>query len=334
MMSKRPKLADIAALAGVSKSTVSFVLNGHAKKHRIHAETVERVLAVAKAHNYAPSLYARALKSSRTYSVGLVIPDILNMGFATIAKRLEQLSREVGYQLLIVSSEDDADMEQTVIKHLLERQVDLLLVASAAQNADFLLDVNQHTPVITFDRVFEDSPLCRVKSDATAATKQVVAKLCHERSECVYIGGQLTLSTSQERFEGYRQGLISAGLDYQPQHVLIKDYQPQSGYELIEQAHQSMGRLPQTVFTASYSILEGVLRYLSEHKLLNADIRLATFDNYSILDCLPLAIDSIEQDCEQIALALFECGKQLLESDEPLELQRSLAAKIHYRDTR
>lgn len=78
-MSKKLKLADIAELAGVSKSTVSFVLNGHAEKHRINKETVARVLRVVDENNYSPSVYARALKSKKTQTFGLVIPDLTNM---------------------------------------------------------------------------------------------------------------------------------------------------------------------------------------------------------------------------------------------------------------
>ena len=138
MKKKKLKLADIAELAGVSKSTVSFVLNGHAKKHRINEETVKRVQAVVEEHNYAPSLYARALKANRTYTLGLVIPDLANMGFATTAKFLEKLARSHGYQLLIASSEDNPKQEKAAVKSLLERQVDLLMVATASLLFNFL----------------------------------------------------------------------------------------------------------------------------------------------------------------------------------------------------
>jgi LacI family sucrose operon transcriptional repressor len=331
MTSKKYKLADIAELAGVSKSTVSFVLNGHAKKHRINDETVKKVEAIAKKYNYSPSIYARALKSKQTYTIGLVIPDLTNMGFAHIAKALEAKYRESGYQLLIASSEDDPKLEQQAIQSLIERQIDLLLVATSMTDDVFLSQVKRTTPVILFDRTVDSPSLTSIRTDSASATAQVVAHLVEDIQECAYIGGQLTLSPSRDRFSGYKAGLEQAGVPFQSTLVLYKDYQSVSGYQMMAQLTEQLGRLPQSVFTASYSLLEGVLRYLTEHQLLSSGIRIATFDNYDILDCLPISIDSAEQDCELIAQALFEQSKALL-SDPSQSIQHTvIPAKIHIR---
>ncbi len=331
MATKKLKLADIAELAGVSKSTVSFVLNGHAKKHRIHEETVKKVQEIAFANNYSPSIYARALKSKQTYTAGLVIPDLTNMGFATIAKRLEILCRSDGYQLLIASSDDDPEMESQAIRSLVDRQVDILLIATVQTDESELLAATQSTPVILFDRVIDGSKVINIKTDAASATQEVVAKLAYGLDECFYIGGQMALSPSKDRFSGYQAGLKQAGVEFQSKHVFNQDYQPSSGYEMMARAIEQNGRLPQAVFTASYSLLEGVLRYLTEHSLLMSDIRIATFDNYDILDCLPIKVDSIEQDCDLIAQALFDAGKAVLSQPDSKVEQQVFPAKIHYR---
>ena len=331
MTNKKLKLADIAELAGVSKSTVSFVLNGHAKKHRINEETVKKVEEVARANNYSPSIYARALKSKQTYTIGLVIPDLANMGFANTAKRLETLCRDNGYQLLIASSEDHPEMEKRAIQSLIDRQVDLLFVASSMTDESYFEQVKKTTPVILFDRVIDSDKFYSVKTDAASATRKVVSVLAKEVTECIYIGGQLELSPSKERFSGYLAGIAEAGLEYNENYVFSKDYQPESGYELMGQIVDQLGRVPQSVFTASYSLLEGVLRYLTEKDLLTTDLRLATFDNYSILDCLPVKVDSVEQDSEQIAQALFEFAKSLISDPKSQPEQRELTAKIHFR---
>lgn len=333
MTNKKLKLADIAELAGVSKSTVSFVLNGHAKKHRINEETVKKVEEVVRANNYSPSIYARALKSKQTYTIGLVIPDLANMGFATTAKCLETLCRENGYQLLIASSDDNPELEQKALQSLIDRQVDLLLVASSMTDETYLTQVRKSTPVILFDRVIDDKQFFSIKTDAQSATSEVITSLARGVTECVYIGGQLALSPSVERLSGYKDGLQRAGLAYNEKYVLSKDYQPESGYQMMAQAVQQLGRVPQALFTASYSLLEGVLRYLTEHDLLGTDIRLATFDNYAILDCLPIKIDSIEQQSEQIAQVLFEFGQQLINDPKSIPQQCQLKANIHYRRT-
>lgn len=331
MAVKKFKLADIAELAGVSKSTVSFVLNGHAKKHRINEETVKKVEAVAFAHNYTPSIYARALKSKQTYTAGLVIPDLTNMGFAAIAKHLEKLCRDKGYQLLIASSDDNPEMENQVIQSLVDRQVDILLVATSQTNERYLRQVKQTTPVILFDRTLEQSVFTNVSTSSAKATQEVVANMATGLDECFYIGGQLDLSPSKERFDGYKAGLEQAEIEFNPQHVFHLDYQSESGYQLMQKAVEQNQRVPQALFTASYSLLEGVLRYLTEHNLLQSDIKLATFDNYDILDCLPIKVDSVEQDCELIAAALFDAGRALLNDPDKTPERLVFPAKIHYR---
>lgn len=331
MSNKKLKLADIAELAGVSKSTVSFVLNGHAQKHRITTETVEKVQRIVEQHNYAPSLYARALKSNKTYTVGLVIPDLANMGFATTAKALENLLRAAGYQLLIASSNDDQEQEKQAVEGLIDRQVDLLLVASAMSSEDFYRAIETTTPVIFFDRTFSNSQFINVKSDAKSATEQLVRRLVTGLDECVYIGGQWLLSPSQERLAGYKAGLQAAHIPFDEKLVFSQDYQPQSGYLLMAQAVAQLGRAPQAVFTASYSLLEGVLRYLTEHQLLTSAIRIGTFDNYDILDCLPIKIDSIEQQSDAIALALFTHGTELMKEPRIKAETIAIPATVHFR---
>ncbi|MCG9750512.1 LacI family DNA-binding transcriptional regulator [Vibrio brasiliensis] len=331
MTKKKLKLADIAELAGVSKSTVSFVLNGHAKKHRINQTTVEKVEQIARDNNYSPSIYARALKSQKTYTAGLVIPDLANMGFARIAKKLEQLCRSNGYQLLIASSEDDPQLEKQAIESLVDRQVDVLLIATSMTDDSFFAQIRSSAPIILFDRVVENGTFTSIKTDAKGATEQVVTQLVEGLDECIYIGGQLELSPSKDRFAGFKSGLEKAGVPFSAAKVFSKDYQPQSGYQMLEQAVTELGRPPKAIFTASYSLLEGVLRYLTRHQLLNSGIRIATFDNDDMLDCLPIEIDSVEQDCSAIAQSLFEAGKSLL--NDPMHATENivLPAKIHYR---
>ena len=260
-----------------------------------------------------------------------MIPDLANMGFARIAKKLEQLCRSNGYQLLIASSEDDPQLEKQAIESLVDRQVDVLLIATSMTDDSFFAQIRSSAPIILFDRVVENGTFTSIKTDAKGATEQVVTQLVEGLDECIYIGGQLELSPSKDRFAGFKSGLEKAGVPFSAAKVFSKDYQPQSGYQMLEQAVTELGRPPKAIFTASYSLLEGVLRYLTRNQLLNSGIRIATFDNDDILDCLPIEIDSVEQDCSAIAQSLFEAGKSLL--NDPMHATENivLPAKIHYR---
>ena len=105
------KLDEIARLAGVSRTTASYVINGKAKQYRVSDKTVEKVMAVVREHNYHPNAVAAGLRAGRTRSIGLVIPDLENTSYTRIANYLERQARQRGYQLLIACSEDQPDNE-------------------------------------------------------------------------------------------------------------------------------------------------------------------------------------------------------------------------------
>ncbi|PLM10547.1 catabolite repressor/activator, partial [Klebsiella pneumoniae] len=125
------KLDEIARLAGVSRTTASYVINGKAKQYRVSDKTVEKVMAVVREHNYHPNAVAAGLRAGRARSIGLVIPDLENTSYTRIANYLERQARQRGYQLLIACSEDQPDNEMRCIEHLLQRQVDAIIVSTS-----------------------------------------------------------------------------------------------------------------------------------------------------------------------------------------------------------
>ncbi len=108
MKTKRVTIKDIAELAGVSKATASpRYLNGRGKELRVAQETRERVLAIAREQHYQPSIHARSLRDNRSHTIGLVVPEITNYGFAVFSHELETLCREAGVQLLISCTDEN-----------------------------------------------------------------------------------------------------------------------------------------------------------------------------------------------------------------------------------
>lgn len=320
---KRVTLNDIATLSGVSKTTVSMILNGQADQFRIKSDTCEKVKAVAAACGYRVNASAKALKMQRTNVVGLVIPDLTNYGFALKAKRLEKLCRENGLLLVIACSDDNPTQEKLAIDRLLDRQIDLLITAPTHQDPKYYKSIVKHTPVVLLDRYVPNLDLCYVISQDTAKIAEVVSKVAtdYQLSEYFYFGGQLSLSPSLSRLAGFQQGLAQAGLAAQSGWILHKNYQPEAGYEMLQQLVAELGRLPQAIFTASYTLLEGVLRYLTEHKqtdkLLNRELHLATFDDHDLLNALPFHIHSIKQNHQQIADEVFTTLRQKLQGKSP-----------------
>lgn len=320
---KRITLNDIAQLSGVSKTTVSMILNGQADQFRIKAETCDKVREIAKQYGYRANANAKALKQLRSNVIGLVIPDLTNYGFASTAKTLERLCRENGLQLVIACSDDNPVQEKMAIDRLLDRQIDVLVTAPTHQDPNYYKSILKHVPILLIDRYVPNLELCHIISADTPKIAEVVQQTAerYQLSEYYYFGGQLSLSPSQSRLAGFRQGLLQANLSETSGWILHKDYQSESGYHMLQQVVEQLGRLPEAIFTASYTLLEGVLRYLTEHKLmdklLNRELHLATFDDHHLLNALPFHIHSIKQNHEQIAHEIFATIRQKLQGKKP-----------------
>ena len=218
---------------------------------------------------------------------------------------------------------------------MIKRQVDGLIIASSQTNDDNYRTLTNQIPVLQLDRHIGQSTLPMVITDAAKVTAELIGKTAGTVNEFYYFGGQLELSPSRHRMAGFKLGLNRAGLELDEGWIRHRDYQTESGYILMEQLHKELGRLPQALFTASYTLLEGVLRYLNEHNQLNAlvnkEMRLVTFDNHDLLDCLPLNIDSIAQNSEELASHSFQLIQRLMSNQTIAPTAYALDATIHWR---
>jgi len=142
-------MKDIARDLGVSVVTVSKVLRNHSD---IGEQTRQRVLKRIKDLNYQPNFAARALVTGRTYTVGLVVPDLVHPFFAQVAKGLSSALRKRGYSLILTSSEEDPELEAQEIVRLLARRLDAMVIASAQRTVESFRRIEeQKTPYVLVD---------------------------------------------------------------------------------------------------------------------------------------------------------------------------------------
>jgi LacI family sucrose operon transcriptional repressor len=300
-------LEEFARLAKTSRTTVSLVLNGKAEQYRISARTRDRVIALADELNYSPNTSARNLRLKKTQTIGLVITDISNYFFARLAQSLEQICRENGYLLQISASEDREDLEEQIISNFIAKSVDGLIIASVHQSSDFLADLVNATPTVFIDRRLAGDHCSSVESNNYDSAYRVVSHLAHSAPrEIAYIGGLKAVSSNQDRLRGYKDAIRDAGIDLDPALVIEKDFTAEAGQASILALLDSMGRLPDAVFTASFTLLEGVLRALGEQPgQLPDDMQIATYDDHPLLDYAALRIHSVRQDYSAIATQAF-----------------------------
>lgn len=333
---KRITITDIAKLAGVSKTTASLVLNGRGKEMRVADETILRITSIAQQYQYQPNIHARSLRDNRSYALGLVIPDITNYGFASVAYELEILCREAGIQLLISCTDENAAQETLAIEHLLSRQIDGLIVASCLQSDFEYQRLSQQIPVVLFDRYFEGTTLPFVATDAITVTQQLIADITSIDQpslldEFYFLGGQSTLSPTKDRLLGFTQGLTQAGVNLKPEWIIHGHYHPSSGYEMFGSLCARLGRPPKFVFTSACGLLEGVLRYLSQNKILQQSVYLAGFDDHYLYDSLSVPIDTIAQNNPALASHCFRLIMALINHNDLETHQIFIPAEIRKR---
>lgn len=217
-----PRLRDVAEAAGVHPATASRALNA-ATQQLVNAETVKRVLRAADSLRYRPNPIARSLKTSRSETAGVVIPDLTNPMFPPIVRGIEDVLEQAGYRALIVNTDNDPGRERTLISSLRSRQVEGLIVATAMLDHPLLEDLHRdRVPMVMINRRPRGMGVSSVSPDDVVGIELAVrhvADLGHRR--IAHLAGPSTTSTGLVRAHGFRNIVRDLGLDDDPR--LVRD---------------------------------------------------------------------------------------------------------------
>ena len=305
-MAKGKTIAEIAKLAGVSKTAVSMVINGRGAEYRISEKTQQRILDIVREKNFTPNQVARGFRLQKTQTIGLIVPDSTNWFFSQISHEIEVFARNNNYQVLIACSDDDEKTEYAVINNLHARRIDGLIIASVMKKEQVTSDIiGLNIPVVYIDRRIESDNVSWVASDNYQGAYKLVDHMCKQhKSEICYLGGLQNISTSINRLRGYRKALEDNNIPYRPDLVFQKDYTIASGYELAKNMYAKLNGPPASFFTASLTLLDGALKFVMEkHGHIPNSIQIGTYDDHPFLDYMSVKICSVKQNTNQIAQA-------------------------------
>ena len=258
----RATIFDVAAAAGVDASTVSRVLRGEVSQ-RVRAETRERIVEAARRLDYRPNVIARSLRSAKTFSLGIVVPQLDNPVFAMAIEGAEQGARERGYSLLI-SRLEPGDPEAGLYERLSQlNRVDGLLVATLDEDR-LLLDslARARVPFVVLNRRVPDIANCVALDSRTAARLAIdhLAGLGHRRIG--HLAGRLDGFNGRERLAGYREGLVAHGIAWDPDLVVAAGYTAPGGATAMAALLDRSPEPPTAVFAATLVSATGELSVL------------------------------------------------------------------------
>ena len=291
------RMKDIAADLGLSMVTISKVLHGHPD---IGEETRQRVLKRVKELHYQPNVAARSLVTGRSYLIGLVVPDLLHPFFAEVAKSLAQALRKRGYSLIIASSEEDPEIEEQEIEHMVARRLDGLVIAAATTSHALFdrLDKEQQVYVL-IDRSFAGLSANYVGVDDIAAgamaTQHLIDSGC---TRIAHIRGRDD-STGTQRLEGYRRAMTAAGRVVSEKHIILRETVDTEsrlqGYEAMQRLLAIKPR-PDGVFCYNDPMAIGAMdAVLNAGLRIPEDIAIIGCGNLHYDDSLRVPLSSIDQ---------------------------------------
>jgi LacI family transcriptional regulator len=220
MQHKRATLKDVAGAVGVHVSTVSRALNPETR-HLITPEIVAKVIAVGRQMGYRPNPAAYSLRTNRTLTIGVVVPDITNSIFPPIIRGVEDAASEHGYATLVVNTDGRFEREASVFEVLSARGVDGLVVASVERKDEAIARIAAlGTPIVTVNRRSDDASICSVTNDDAEGVRRMLTHLAAlGHRNVAAIAGNQGLSTGQQRYEALRTHAAGIGLEIADESV-------------------------------------------------------------------------------------------------------------------
>ena len=269
---------DVAKRAGVSTMTVSRVINNSGYISQDTRERVEKAIAEL---GYVPNYLARSLRFKQTKTIALVLTDITNPFFTTIARGVEDTASEQGFSVMFCNTDESANEEAEYLNVLLQKQVDGLILVPACSSADSVTFLQEHkVPVVILDRRVSGVQVDTVRGDSEEGAYQLIRHLSNlGHTRIAVLSGPQLVSTAVDRVAGYRRALAEAGLDGNVELVYHAQYTQEGGYQMAQQALAATPR-PTALFAANNFIAFGAFRALREVGLrVPEDMSLVAFDD-------------------------------------------------------
>ncbi|MEU6033826.1 LacI family DNA-binding transcriptional regulator [Actinomadura sp. NPDC047616] len=297
----RVTIAEVAERAGVSTATVSRVLSG---RGQTSAEMQRRVRRAADELGYRVNSIARALRNSRTDTVGMVVPSITNPFFTSLVESVEHALGREGKELFLCDAQSDPEVEARRLASLVARNVDGIIVSPSHGTASgaAVQETADRLPLVQLDRFVGGTDTDWVGVDDIAAMRQVIDHL-HDGGarSAAFVGSQLTNSSTEQRLAGFRRRAAERDLTVLEDWVLLGDYTVEFGEAAVARLAR-MDALPDAIVCADDLIALGVTRACRAHGIdVPGRVQVTGFDNIEFARLGEPALTTVDQPRDRIA---------------------------------
>lgn len=305
----RPRIGHVAALAGVSATTVSHALNG---RRPVSEATRRRVLDAIEELGYRPNVVARGLRAGRSLTIGLVIPDITNPFYPVLARGLQDVLGPAGYDEIVTNTNGERDLERDALDKMISRQVDGLAFAVLDPHVDDLRPVVEagipvvrlggRQPLPGVDLVHSDD-----EGSAAEATRYLVRG---GYRRIAFVRGPAAEGRAAERVAGYRAALAGAGVAVEPDLVAYTQFSRAGGAEAVARLLE-LPEPPDAVLCANDVMAIGAVDAARERGLrVPDDLAVMGFDDIEAASLVTPPLTTMANPAREIGAA---CARLLLE---------------------
>ena len=313
-------IKDVARIAGVSVASVSRVLN---KGPKVSLKTIEKVSKVMKDLNYTPNANARALVTQKSTTLGVVIPDLIDPFFASLANGVEQVARQNNKQLLLSTGLVTAESEMQAINLLIERQCDVMVVHSKKLSDQVLIKLaNKVAGLVLIDRYIEDIAHRCVWLDnlegGKIAARHLLA-LNHQTFAC--ISSKHQIDDPLLRLQGFQKELLLAGVDIEPNLIEYGEPTLQGG-EMAAQKLLASEKSFTALFVYNDAMAIGAISTLEDNGFkVPSDISVLGFDDVLLSRYSRPKLSTLNYPIEEMAMQATNIGLEL--SGKQIEIDKS-----------
>ena len=307
-----PSIKKVAEIAGVSVGTVSHVITGSVN---VSEPLRLKVQAAIRKLNYHPNHVARSLKTSKTRTLGIIVPDMTISFFPQVIRGAETAARQQGYSLIAVNSDEDGERQKELLSLLRSQRVEgILLVVAAAPTPlnQLTLILDASIPMVCLDRIPDRVPVDSVSVEDEEAAEMGVTHLIEMGARRIaLVTGPSALKNERRRLQGYKQALQKVGIPVEENLIWRGSLRTGDVADVCRQGFGAVEVRPQAIFCTNGPTALGVLRALRDLGMaIPRDIAFATFDELTVDDLFSPSITTVVQPAYDIG---FRAAQILLD---------------------
>lgn len=316
---KKVTMMDIANMTGVSKATVSMVINK--KDASISEETRSRILNAAKEMGYIPNSIARSLSTNRSGTIGIILPDITNPFFSEIARAIEDGANSLGYNVIFCNTDNKIGKEQRYIELLISKLVDGVIFIAGGRSGSSLETLKKNNiPFVLVDRYVKGYEDCYGVYCLNEEGIVEGMKYLYDRSKrnIVFVKGPRGLETSRQRFAGYRQAASELGI-FDERLIFEGDFTIKGGMKVTERILSSGIVFDAIFYSDDIMAIGGMKVLLRRGYKIPENVNIIGFDNIQMSQF-------IEPELTTLAQPIYDMGKRscklLIDVIDGMEFQK------------